>query len=67
MSVAKMRRELPHDVFVAMDQKRTLCAGLLLPGQPQSRPVLGKTAVPEHAPAGAGHAGRSRFFKETLR
>ena len=33
MSVAKMRRELAHDVFFAVDQKRAPCAGLLLPGQ----------------------------------
>ena len=28
-----MRRELPHDAFFAVNEKRTLCAGFLLPRQ----------------------------------
>src|ERR1019366_3967479 len=31
ISVAEMRCELPHDVFFAVDEKRTLCTSLLLP------------------------------------
>src|ERR1035438_5227829 len=32
-SVGKMRRKLPHDVFFAVNKKRTLRAGLFLPRQ----------------------------------
>jgi hypothetical protein len=33
LGVAEMRRELLHGVFFAVDEKRTLCTGLLLPSQ----------------------------------
>jgi hypothetical protein len=32
-SVGKMCRELPHDVFFAVNKERAFCAGLLLPSQ----------------------------------
>ena len=33
IGVAEMRCELAHDIFFAVDEKRTLCTGLLLPSQ----------------------------------
>jgi len=32
-SVGKMCRELPQDVFFAVNEERSFCAGLLLPSQ----------------------------------
>ena len=45
LSVGKVRRELVHGVFFAVNEECTLCAGLLLPGQQFGLVGMGGEAV----------------------